>query len=68
MHCFDCAALGRETVAVALCQGCGAGQCSAHVIVAQRAVRRLAGLGQVSSPDPARRMTCAACHGASRTA
>jgi hypothetical protein len=30
MNCFDCAALGDQAEAVAICTDCGAGVCPAH--------------------------------------
>ena len=33
MNCFDCAATGITTVAVAVCSDCGAGLCADHVQV-----------------------------------
>ncbi|MEU2433901.1 DUF2180 family protein [Streptomyces sp. NPDC007861] len=61
MRCFDCARRGGEEAAVAVCHECGAGACPTHASAVPRLVHRAAGLGQVSSPVPARRMICRAC-------
>ncbi|MGW8953889.1 DUF2180 family protein [Streptomyces sp. NPDC055709] len=68
MHCFDCTRLSRESLAAAVCSQCGAGLCTEHTVVVETSVRRVAGMGRVTSPFPARRMTCAICNHAHRAA
>ncbi|MEU2867941.1 DUF2180 family protein [Streptomyces olivoreticuli] len=61
MRCFDCAEDDRQAAAVAMCQQCGAALCHAHTTATQQLVRRAAGMGQATSPVPARRMICQTC-------
>jgi hypothetical protein len=68
MHCFDCAALGRDTASTAICQECGAALCHQHTVTVEREVRRAAGTGRATSPVPARRLTCQVCHQAHQAA
>jgi hypothetical protein len=62
MNCFDCAALGDLTAAVAICAGCGAGVCSAHANASPRWLTRTMVINRVVAVEPpARVIRCAVC-------
>jgi hypothetical protein len=65
MNCFDCAAYGLPTVAVAVCADCGAGVCSDHAHVTARWLTRTAAINRtVPVQPPARTLRCAVCQAA----
>lgn len=65
MNCFDCAAFGRVTVAVAVCVDCGAAVCSDHAQVAARWLTRTAAINRtVVVQPPARTVRCSVCQAA----
>jgi hypothetical protein len=65
MNCFDCAALGRLSVAVAVCSDCGAAVCHDHAHVAARWLTRAAAINRtVLVEPPARAVRCAVCQAA----
>jgi hypothetical protein len=62
MHCFDCAALGDATAAVAICADCGAAVCSAHAHVTPRWLTRTMVINRVVAVEPpARTIRCTVC-------
>ncbi len=62
MTCYDCAVAGQSTPAVAVCVGCGAGVCRAHVVVGVRSLTRTAVINRVEVLEPpARVIQCAVC-------
>jgi hypothetical protein len=65
MNCFDCAATGITTAAVAVCSNCGAGLCADHV---QVEAHRLTRTGVINSTvvvePPAREIRCPVCQAA----
>ncbi len=65
MNCFDCAALGDTSPAVAICAGCGAAVCPAHAHVTARWLTRAMTLGRVVAVEPpARVIRCGICQAA----
>ena len=65
MHCFDCAALGDATAAVAVCADCGAALCSAHAHVTPRWLTRTVAINRVVAIEPpARTIRCTVCQAA----
>ncbi len=65
MNCFDCAALGDQVPAVAICADCGAGACRRHAHVAPRWLTRTAVINRVVAVEPpARTLRCAVCQAA----
>jgi hypothetical protein len=65
MNCFDCAALGDLTVAVAVCADCGAAVCAAHAHVTPRWLTRTMVINRVVAVEPpARTIRCAVCQAA----
>lgn len=62
MNCFDCAARGELTTAVAICAGCGAGLCLGHAHVEPRWLTRIAAINRTVAVDPpARVVRCRVC-------
>ena len=62
MICYDCAAIGRTTTAVAVCAGCGAAVCLDHAVVVPRYLTRTAAINRVETVEvPARIMHCGVC-------
>ncbi|GCD35267.1 DUF2180 family protein [Streptomyces chrestomyceticus] len=68
MQCFDCAELGRETAALAVCADCGAAACAAHAAAVPRTVHRTAGLGRSTAHSAGRRLLCTHCRHAATAA
>ncbi len=65
MNCFDCAALGDQASAVAICADCGAGVCSRHAHVTARWLTRTAVINRtVTIEPPARAIRCGVCQDA----
>ncbi len=65
MNCFDCAALGDPTPAVAICADCGAAVCAAHAHVSPRWLTRTLVFNRVVPVEPpARAIRCGICHAA----
>ncbi|MBR8638857.1 DUF2180 family protein [Streptomyces tuirus] len=61
MHCYDCLAADRTTVAAAVCGSCGAALCAEHVHEERKQVRQVVGMGKATHDPPARRLLCAVC-------
>lgn len=62
MNCFDCAAHGEVSTAVAICAGCGAGMCLDHARVEPRWLTRNAAINRTVVVDPpARVLRCVVC-------
>ena len=62
MNCFDCAAHGEVSTAVAICAGCGAGLCPDHAHVEPRWLTRSAVINRAVVVDPpARVVRCGVC-------
>ncbi len=62
MNCFDCAALGQPSAAVAICTGCGGAVCSAHAHVTPRWLTRTMAINRVVAVEPpARTIRCTVC-------
>jgi hypothetical protein len=65
MNCFDCAALGSATTAVAVCADCGAAVCHDHARVAIRWLTRTEAINRpVRVEPPARSVRCGMCQAA----
>ncbi len=65
MNCFDCAALGHSTHAVAVCADCGAALCREHALVSPHWLTRAAVINRtVNVEPPARLIRCRVCQAA----
>jgi hypothetical protein len=65
MNCFDCAALGQLSGAVAICADCGAAVCQDHAHVTARWLTRIAVINRVVAVEPpARSIRCGVCQAA----
>ena len=65
MNCFDCAALGDQVPAVAICADCGAAVCQRHAHVTPRWLTRTAVINRtVAVEPPARTIRCGVCQAA----
>ena len=65
MHCFDCAALGDATAAVAVCAGCGAAVCASHAHLTPRWLTTTMAINRVVAVEPpARTIRCTVCQAA----
>ena len=65
MNCFDCAALGDQVPAVAICADCGAAACQRHAHVTPRWLTRIAVINRVVAIEPpARTIRCGVCQAA----
>ncbi len=65
MNCFDCAARGQDTQAVAVCAGCGAAVCHDHAHVTARWLTRTMVINRVVTIEPpARTIRCGICQAA----
>jgi hypothetical protein len=65
MNCFDCAALGDATAAVAICADCGAALCAAHAHVTPRWLTRTMVINRVVAVEPpGRTIRCTVCQAA----
>ena len=65
MNCFDCAALGHDVGAVAVCADCGAAVCHHHAHVTARWLTRTLIINRtVTVEPPARTIRCAVCQAA----
>jgi hypothetical protein len=65
MNCFDCAAIGDQAEAVAICADCGAAVCSAHARVTPRWLTRIMAINRVVAVEPpARTIRCNVCQAA----
>ncbi len=65
MNCFDCAAIGDQTEAVAICSDYGAAVCFAHVQVMPRSLTRTMAINSVVAVEPpARTIRCTVCQAA----
>ena len=69
MKCFDCAGLGRDIDAVAVCIGCGAAVCPNHAHVTPHWLTRTAVINRtVRVEPPTRAIRCGLCQQAHDTA
>ena len=69
MNCLDCAGMGRDVTAVAVCHGCGAGVCAVHARVVARWLTRTAVINRtVMVEPPARLVWCPVCDAAQQAA
>lgn len=65
MNCYDCATLGLDSRAVAVCVDCGAGMCIDHARVVPRWLTRTMVINrEVTVDPPARTIRCATCNAA----
>jgi hypothetical protein len=65
MYCFDCAALGDTTAAVAICADCGAAVCAEHAHVTPRWLTRTMVINRVVAVEPpGRTIRCSVCQAA----
>jgi hypothetical protein len=65
MKCFDCADLGIDCEAVAVCTDCGAGLCIDHAHVARRWLTRTMVINRTVIVEPAARsIYCPTCRAA----
>ena len=65
MNCFDCAALGDQAAAVAVCADCGAAVCPGHAHVTARWLTRTMVINRVVAVEPpARTIRCGVCQAA----
>ena len=63
MNCYDCAAVGDQRTAVAVCQDCGAAVCVEHAVRTQHWLTRTQAIMRVERVEPATRLIrCEACH------
>jgi hypothetical protein len=69
MNCYDCAALGSITTAVAVCADCGAAVCPDHAHVAPRWLTRTVAINRlVRVEPPGRSVRCGTCKAAHEAA
>ena len=69
MKCFDCAGLGRNVDAAAVCIGCGAAVCPDHAHVMPYWLTRTAVINRtVTVEPPTRAIRCGLCRQAHDTA
>jgi hypothetical protein len=62
MNCFDCAACGRSTEAVAICTDCGAAICANHTHTTPRWLTTTVSINRtVAVTPPARTLRCGVC-------
>ena len=65
MNCFDCAAHGQHTEAVAVCADCGAAVCQDHAQVTARWLTRDVAISRTVAIEPqARTIRCGVCQAA----
>ena len=65
MNCYDCAAHGHTTPAVAICADCGAAQCARHAQLTPRWLTRTMVINRVVAVEPpARTIRCGICQAA----
>ena len=65
VNCFDCAALGQQVDAVAMCADCGAAVCHDHAHVTARWLTRTMVINRVVAVEPpARTIRCGVCQAA----
>lgn len=65
MNCYDCAAHGHDTPAVAVCTDCGAALCRDHAQLSPRwLTRTMAVMREVPVEPPARIIRCGICQAA----
>ena len=68
VNCFDCAALGQQAPAVAVCADCGAAVCHDHAQVTARWLTRTMAINRtVAIEPPARTIRCGVCQAARDT-
>lgn len=69
MNCYDCAAHGQATPAVAICADCGAGLCGDHAHLTARWLTRTLPIDrEVPVEPPARVIRCGICQAAREAA
>ena len=69
MNCYDCAAHGKTTPAIAVCADCGAALCGGHAHVVPRwLTRTLPITREVPVEPPARAIRCTVCQAAREAA
>lgn len=62
MNCFDCAAAGRVSTAVAVCHDCGAAVCAEHAISRDDHLTRTVTISRkIVVEPPARLVRCRVC-------
>lgn len=62
MNCFDCAALGHDAEAVAVCADCGSGACPDHAHVTPRWLTRALPINRTERVEvPGRIIRCGLC-------
>ena len=61
MKCFDCAALGGDAAAVAICTDCGAAVCPDHAHVTARWLTRTMVIDRDVAVDPPTGTSAAGC-------
>ena len=65
MNCYDCAAHGHTTPAVAICADCGAATCPSHAHLTPRWLTRTMVINRtVAVEPPARTIRCGICQAA----
>lgn len=65
MNCYDCAAHGEATDAVAVCTDCGAAICAVHAHLSPRWLTRTMVINRVVAVEPpARTIRCTVCQAA----
>lgn len=65
MNCYDCAAHGQDTPAVAICADCGAALCRDHARLTPRWLTRTAAvMREIPVEPPARVIRCGICQAA----
>ena len=68
MNCFDCAATGHVSTAVAVCHDCGAAVCAEHAVARDHHLTRTATINRLIVVEPPARLihclVCTAAHDA----
>lgn len=65
MNCYECATVGDQREAVAVCHDCGAAVCIEHAVATRHWLTRTQAILRVERVEPAARLIrCEACHAA----
>ena len=65
MNCFDCSTVGEPSMAVAVCQDCGAAVCPDHAVSRDHHLTRTVTINRIIVVEPPGRLIrCQVCTGA----